>query len=246
MGGKSALNTSHPLYGNLVFCCGFEDDGSGNVTDLVTGTTGIVNSGSTFGSDPTYGSTLDTAGSGGGVNFGNLQVLDGLSAATVFLWQISTVGNNGANKYPIRKDGGGIDTILMGWASSENWFGGLQTSSSNSYPTLTDGLSTFANQDPTIWHGAGEYYTGTEEVAITGLDYRSAPTAKTGTINVTTHELRIHEAWEGSVAIVALFDKALSIGAGGEWQSLYNDPMSLFAASTPTTPNENHLLGHNF
>ena len=245
---KTALNTSHPLYGNLLFCTGFANDGTDNIKDLVSGTQGVLQADASLSTDAIYGDVLVSAGVLGssGADFGNLQVIDGRTAYTVFIWQISNIGLTSSNRSILTKSGSGNDTINISWASSEDYSFNNYSADSTGASTIVDGLRS-TNQDPVVWHSVGGYYDGANYQGWISTAYEGSLQTSTQPIYTTTHPLIVHRDWDGLAAVFAIFDRKLTKGADSEWEALHNDPLSLFSSGGGTAPTyEQGLLLHNF
>ena len=89
---KTALNTSHALYANLLFASGF-DEASGDVKDLVSNTAiGTIGAGTTSSTDGTYGATIvSDGGASCGITYGDMTTFDGRTALSVFIFQKSDI-----------------------------------------------------------------------------------------------------------------------------------------------------------
>lgn len=242
---KTALNTSHPLYSNLIFCTGFADDGTGNIRDLVSNTQGVLQADATLGTDPTYGEVLlagDVAGSSG-VDFGNLQVIDGRTDLTVFIFQKSNISATSINRSILTKAGGGNDTINISWSAGEDYRINIYTPDSSGASVITDGLRT-TKQDPALWHSVGGYYDGANVQAWVSLDWEGGLSPSTQPAYTTAHPFIFHRDWNGQAAVFAIFDRKLTKGPGSEWEALHNDPLGLFA-QLGQVDNSGIFLGHN-
>lgn len=229
---KSTLNTGHALYGNLIFALG--EISGGSAVELVSASAiGTLASGTTTTSDGTHGTLYVSDASGTtGINFGDLAILDGLTAASIFCMELMNAGTLTSANCALFNKGTGTTQFYAGWQSSENVSIDIDTADGAYSAVITDGLHSTAGEDPTVLHSVGFTY-GSGGLITRVNATKSAATAATGAFIDDANSIVIHGNTTESGLTRTLyhffiFDKELN---DTEWNDLQSNPNLIYAAA---------------
>jgi hypothetical protein len=148
--------------------------------------------------------------------------IEGSSAFTFSVWAKTSIANNTILRYIAAKAGGGTDTITLAWDNVEAINARVYAGGSYSDATFASGIPL---NHPDIWYHIVLVYDGAY-VTIWVNGVSGTPSARTGTVTASLHELTLGSlsdgtpTWSGCLDSPAVWSRALT---AAEISLLYSD-----------------------